>query len=100
MGGWLGGATASLVLHMDGQSSRRAGADGCCKGVEGSRDKEGVNSGQDAAGGSPDGFCSMASAALQAGGRDEGGGRRAARTNSRTREGRLDAWDRVWYGEI
>lgn len=41
MGGWLGGATASLVLHMDGQSSRRAGADGCCKGVEGSRDKEG-----------------------------------------------------------
>lgn len=69
LGGWLGGATASLVLHMDGQSSRRAGANGCCKGVEGSRDKEGVNSGQDAAGGSPGGFCSMASAALQASGR-------------------------------
>lgn len=74
----------------------RMGAAREWKGVEIKK----VSSGQDAAGGSPGGFCSMASAALRAGGRDEGGGRRAARTNSRTREGRLDAWDRVWYGEI
>lgn len=84
---WMARAAGELV---------RMGAAREWKGVEIKK----VNSGQDAAGGSPGGFCSMASAALQAGGRDEAGGSRAARTNSRTREGRLDAWDRVWYGEI